>query len=329
MSRAILDTPAIEHMPPFTGASEWLNSPPLSLDDLKGKVVLVSFWTYTCVNWLRTLPYLRAWWENYQDEGLVIIGVHTPEFSFEHSIDNIEAAMRSRGITYPVVVDNSYAIWSAFANHYWPALYFIDADGRIRYRQFGEGEYETSESVLQQLLTEAGAKQSFHDFVSVHPKGAEVAADWDELHTPETYLGYGNGMHFASPEEVALDRAWTYSFPKNLGLNQWALAGSWTIAEESAVLQEAGGQIAFNFHARDLNMVMGPVMRGGSIKFTIVLDDQPLGSSHGEDTDEDGAGVVTEQRLYQLIRQPNLVQDHRFVIMFLSAGVQAPVFTFG
>jgi thiol-disulfide isomerase/thioredoxin len=329
MTRAIAEIPVTEHLPPFNGATIWLNSEPLAPKDLKGKVVLVNFWTFTCINWLRTLPYIRAWYEKYKDHGLVIIGVHTPEFMLEHNIDTIQQAMERDGIEYPVVVDNNYAIWSAFDNHYWPALYFINAEGHIRYQQFGEGEYQAAERVIQQLLVESGVRGMADDLVSLDVQGVERAADWDNIHTSETYAGYQRATHFASPGGIVPGRSQAYDFPQDLGLNLWALSGTWTIEEEAAVLLEPHGKMSFHFYARDLNLVMAPVMPGAAIPFLVRLDGKPLRDNHGLDTDSDGHGTVTEPRLYQLIRQPQHITDHKFEIEFQTPGVQALVFTFG
>jgi len=330
MSRAEFQLPPTGSLPFFTGATTWLNSPPLAPPDLVGKVVLVNFWTYTCVNWLRTLPYVRAWAEKYKDYGLVVIGVHTPEFAFEHNIDNVEQAMKHTNITYPVVVDNNFIIWNAFVNHYWPALYFVDAQGRIRYHQFGEGEYEMSERVIQQLLVEAGAKDLSNNLVSVEPKGAEVAADWESVESPETYLGYERALSFNSFGDAAIGRRHSYSGLGPLSLNQWTLSGDWTIDETAIMLHSAHGKIIFRFHARDLNLVMGPVMRGGgAVPFRVQLDERPPRSAHGADTDDQGNGTVVEQRMYQLVRQPKPITDRQFEIEFLATGIEGLVFTFG
>ena len=315
-------------MPAFDGATGWLNSEPLTPEALRGRVVLVQFWTYTCVNWLRTLPYVRAWAEAYRDRGLVVIGVHTPEFSFEREVANIREAVESMRIGYPVAVDSDYAVWRAFANHYWPALYFVDSTGHIRHHVFGEGDYDRSEQVIQQLLDEAGADVAGQPLVSVAPDGAEVAADWDDLRTGETYLGDDRGSDFASPES-ATDGRRRYTVPARLRLNHWALDGIWTVGSEAAVLDEAGGRIAFQFHARDLNLVMGPVTRGTSRRFRVRLDGSPPGAAHGADVDDQGDGVVADQRLYPLIRQPRPGLDRRFEIAFLDPDVQAVGFTCG
>jgi thiol-disulfide isomerase/thioredoxin len=315
-------------MPALDGATAWLNSEPLSPEGLRGRVVVVQFWTYTCINWLRTLAYVRAWAEAYREHGLVVIGVHTPEFSFERDVGNIRAAIESMGIGYPVAVDSDYAVWQAFANHYWPALYFVDAAGRIRHHVFGEGDYDVSERAIQQLLEEAGADVAGQPLVSVAPDGVEAPADWDDVHTGETYLGDTRGSDFASPEP-ATNGPRRFTVPGELPLNHWALDGSWTVGAEAAVLDQAGGRIAFRFHARDLNLVMGPIERGGSGRFRVLLDGRPPGDAHGTDVDEEGSGVLADQRLYQLIRQPLPVGDRRFEIEFLDPGVQAVVFTFG
>ena len=315
-------------MPALDGATGWLNSEPLTPEALRGRVVVVDFWTYTCINWLRTLPYVRAWADGYRDSGLVVLGVHTPEFSFEHDIGNVRQAVESMGITYPVALDSDYAIWQAFANHYWPALYFVDATGRIRHHVFGEGDYDRSERVIRELLAEAGADLTEQPLVAVAADGVEAAADWDDLATGETYLGSDRGTGFASPEPRA-DQRHEYTVPSRLPLDHWALSGNWTTGSEAVVLDEAGGRIAFRFHARDLNLVMGPVTRGESAGFRVHLDGRPPGAAHGADVDEQGDGVVADQRLYQLIRQPLPIADRQFEIEFSAPGMQAEVFTFG
>ena len=315
-------------MPALDGATGWLNTEPLTPDMLRGRVVLVQFWTYTCINWLRTLPYVRAWNDGYADRGLVVLGVHTPEFSFERDIGNVRGAVESMRIRYPVALDSGYAVWEAFANRYWPALYFVDATGRIRHHAFGEGDYDRSEQVIHQLLDEAGLTATDRPVVPVTAEGAEVAADWDDLATGETYLGYARGGNPASPEPPAPGSR-RYTVPARLRRNQWALSGSWSIGSEAVVLDQAGGGIAFSFHARDLHLVMGPVARGGSARFRVRLDGRPPGDAHGVDVDDEGNGVLTEQRLYQLIRQPLPVTDRRFEVEFDDPGVLATVFTFG
>ena len=312
----------------FDGATGWLNSPPLTVADLRGNVVLVNFWTYTCINWLRQLPYLRAWDEKYASHGLVIVGVHTPEFGFESDVDNVNRAVREMRIKYPVALDSTYAVWRAFSNHYWPALYFCDAEGRIRHHHFGEGEYEQSEMILQQLLVEAGADVG-GELVSVEAHGPEVAADWADLKSPENYTGYERTRNFASAGGAAPGRRYVYTAPAALSLNQWALSGDWTVADKATVLNSADGQIAYRFHARDLHLVMGPEGRGSSVRFRVLIDGQPPGAARGDDVDEHGNGTVTEPRLHQLVRQPGPVTDRTVEITFLDPGAQLYAFTFG
>jgi thiol-disulfide isomerase/thioredoxin len=313
----------------FDGATGWLNSPPLTPADLRGKVVVVDFWTYTCINWLRQLPYVRAWAEKYSSHGLVVIGVHTPEFSFEHNADNVRRAVQDMGITYPVPTDNNYGVWLAFDNHYWPALYFADAQGRIRHHHFGEGEYGQSEMVIQQLLGEAGSTGAGTDTVSVDPRGLEVPADWASLRSPENYTGYERTEGFSSPGGPVPGKPHVYTIPARLRLNQWALSGDWTMEEEPATLNAAGGQIAYCFHARDLNLVMGPAAPGTSLPFRVSIDGQPPGEAHGTDTDADGNGTLSQQRVHQLIRQPGPIAERTFEITFPDPGAQAYCFTFG
>jgi thiol-disulfide isomerase/thioredoxin len=321
--------PVEGRLPSFDGATEWINSPPLATAELRGKVVLVNFWTYTCINWLRQLPYVRAWAGKYSGHGLVVIGVHTPEFGFEHDLGNVRRAVQDMRVDYPVAVDNDYAVWTAFANHYWPALYFADAQGRIRHHHFGEGEYQQSEMVIQQLLADAGSADAGHDLVSVDARGAEAPADWAALRTPETYTGYERTENFASPGGAVPGKSHTYQVPAELGFNDWALSGDWTVDEQAVTLNEAGGQIAYRFHARDLNMVMGPATPEVSVRFRVLIDGQPPGAAHGADADDQGHGTVTGQRLYQLIRQPGPITDRTFEITFLDPDVQAYAFTFG
>ena len=322
--------PVEGELPSFSGATGWLNSPPLTPAGLRGNVVLVNFWTYTCINWLRQLPYVRAWAQKYAGHGLVVIGVHTPEFGFEHDLGNVRRAVREMRIDYPVAIDNDYAVWSAFDNHYWPALYFADAQGRIRHHHFGEGEYQQSEMVIQQLLAEAGSDVQGQGLVSVDARGVEAAADWATLGSAENYTGYERTENFASPGGVrAGPAAASMTLPAELRLNYWALSGDWTMEEQAATANEAGGQIAYRFHARDLNLVMGPATPGTSVRFQVRIDGQPPGAAHGLDVDDQGHGTVTEQRLHQLIRQPEPVTERTFEITFLDPGVQAYSFTFG
>ncbi len=316
-------------LPSLSGATAWLNSPPLSADDLQGKVVLIDFWTYTCINWLRTLPYVRAWAEKYREHGVVVIGVHTPEFPFEHDLENVRRAAQDMRVAYPIAIDNDYAIWSAFNNHYWPALYLVDAQGRMRYHHFGEGAYEQSEMMIQHVLAEAGIGGIDDELVSVDAQGVEAAADWDSLRSAENYIGSERSENFASPGDAVLDTPHVYAVPARLRLNEWALSGEWTLGRQATVLNKANGRIAYRFHARDLHLVMGPATRGTSVRFRVFLDGQASGAAHGIDVDEQGNGTVTDQRLYQLIRQPKPIADRQFEIEFLDAGVEAFAFTFG
>jgi thiol-disulfide isomerase/thioredoxin len=316
-------------MPSLEGATGWLNSQPLSASGLRGRVVLIDFWTYTCINWRRTLPYIRAWSEKYKNHGLVVIGVHSPEFTFERNADNVRWAVKAMGIEYPVAIDSDLAVWRAFDNEYWPALYFIDARGRIRHHQFGEGEYDQSEVVIQRLLAEAKLGDADHGLVSVNAHGAEVAADWRSLRSQENYVGYERTEGFASPGGAVRNKSHIYVAPAQLQLNQWALAGDWTLTKEAAVLNQANGHIAYRFHARDLHLVMGPAARGTSVRFRVLINGQPPLAAHGVDVDEQGKGTVIEQRLYQLIRQSEPIVDQRFEIEFLDPGAEAFSFTFG
>jgi thiol-disulfide isomerase/thioredoxin len=313
----------------FDGATGWLNSPPLAPAGLRGKVVLVGFWTYTCINWLRQLPYLRAWAGKYADHGLVVLGVHTPEFPFEHDVDNIRRAVADMAIDYPVAIDSDYAVWGAFGNEYWPALYFADAKGQIRHHYFGEGEYQRSEMVIQRLLAEAGSGDIGRDLVSPDARGIEAPADWASLRSPETYAGYERTENFASPGGMAPDRPHLYSAPATLRLNHWALSGQWAVARQAATADGAQARIAFRFHARDLHLVMGPAARGTSVRYQVLLDGQPPGAAAGIDVDAGGNGTVTQQRLHQLIRQTGPVTERTFEITFLDPGAQAYSFTFG
>jgi thiol-disulfide isomerase/thioredoxin len=319
-----------DHLPGFDGATGWLNSEPLTAAELSGKVVLVDFWTYTCINWLRTLAYVRAWAERYKDQGLVVVGVHTPEFPFEQDVENVREAAKEMAVDYPIALDSDYAIWRAFGNNYWPAVYIAEAQGRIRHRRFGEGGYDEAERVIQQLVREAGRADVRDDLVSIAADGFEAQADWSNLESPETYLGYEQAQNFASPGGASLDEARGYLAPDRLALNHWALAGTWTVQEGASVLIEAEGGISFRFHARDVHLVMGPPERSTTVPFRVLVDGDSPGAAHGLDADEDGNGTVAQQRLYQLIRQQGpIISDRTFEITFLAPGVEAYAFTFG
>jgi thiol-disulfide isomerase/thioredoxin len=310
-------------------AGGWLNSPPLTVEALRGRVVLVDFWTYTCINWLRTLPYLRAWAEKYKDQGLVVIGVHSPEFGFEKNPENVRHAVKDLNVGYPVALDPNLSIWRAFDNNYWPALYFVDAKGKVRERQFGEGSYAEAERMIQRLLMEAGAKNVSRDLVSVEGKGAEAPADWGSLRSQENYVGYDRTEGFASPGGAKRGQPRLYAIPPKLGLNTWALSGDWTMGGEATVLNKPMGRVVYRFHARDLHFVMGPAAGSKTIRFRVLLDGQAPGSAHGVDVDEQGYGTLTMQRMYQLIRQSGSIADRQFEIQFLDAGVEIFSFTFG
>jgi thiol-disulfide isomerase/thioredoxin len=307
-----VDLPVEGRLASFHGATSWLNTEPLTPEGLGGRVVLIDFWTYTCINWLRTLPYRKAWAAKYADTGLAVVGVHTPEFGFERDLDNVVARTRALGVEYAVAVDSDYGVWRAFANHFWPAVYIADAEGRIRYHHFGEGEYAMTEMVIQQLLLDAGATGVDRDLVDVEPRGLEVAADWRTMGSPETYLGYLQATGFASHDAAAFDRPHAYA-----------------VAQHASMLAEPGGRIAFQFRARDVNLVMGPVSKGATIPFRVFLDGEVASSAHGTDVGSDGTGIVREQNTYQLIRQSGSIADRRFEIEFLDAGVEAYCFTFG
>ena len=327
---AAADLPVEGMMPSFDGAGGWLNSQPLTPSGLRGHVVVVQFWTYTCINWLRTQAYFRAWSERYRDQGLVTIGVHTPEFKFEHDVDNVRWAVQARKIDYPVAIDNDFAVWGAFANNYWPALYFVDSQGRIRHHRFGEGDYERSEMVIRQLIADAGVEDLRPGLASVEPKGDEVQADWGDLRSPETYLGYDQATGFdAGGGGATWDKPHTYAAPAHLGLNHWGLIGNWTVRSDASALNSPKGLVAYQFHARDVNLVMGPARKGATVRFRVLLDGESAGPAHGADVDANGNGTVVQQRMYQLIRQPGPIRDRRFEIEFLDSGGEAFCFTFG
>ncbi|RKF49802.1 cytochrome c biogenesis protein DipZ [Paraburkholderia fungorum] len=319
-------------LPTLNGAVQWLNSPPLTVQDLRGKVVLVDFWTYSCINCLRSLPYVKAWAQKYKDQGLVVIGVHAPEFAFERNIDNVKKAVHDLGVDYPVAIDNNYAIWRALNNQYWPAHYFVDGKGQIRYHHFGEGDYAESEKVIQQLLIEAGhanVSKIALGIAGTSAQGVQAAADSADMQSPETYIGYQRAENFASPGGATPDKVHTYAVPSQLDVNDWGLAGAWKVGAEHATLTAASGRIVYRFHARDLHLVLGPDKDGKPVRFRVSVDGAAPGSAHGTDVAADGTGTVTEQRLYQLVRQSGDVADHTFSIEFLDPGVQAYAFTFG
>jgi thiol-disulfide isomerase/thioredoxin len=316
-------------MPSLGGATGWLNTSPLTAAGLRGKVVLIDVWTYTCINWLRTLPYVRAWAEKYKTQGLVVVGVHTPEFEFEKNVDNIRRAVTAMKVTYPVAIDSNFAIWRALRNNYWPALYLVDAKGRIRFHHHGEGEYAQSEAAIRQLLSEAGAGGLDGKAASVEASGLEVAADWDNLRSPETYVGYAQARNFASRGGAARDKRNVYALPARLGLNEWALSGDWTVKKGFAALNAPNGRIAFRFHARDVHLVMGLPVPGAAVRFRVFIDGQPVRADRGSDVDEAGNGKLAEQRLYQLTRQNSAIQERLFEIEFLDPGAEAYCFTFG
>jgi thiol-disulfide isomerase/thioredoxin len=313
----------------LSGATGWINSTPLTAKQLKGKVVLVDFWTYSCINCLRSLPYVGAWADKYKDSGLVVIGVHTPEFDFEKEQPNVLRAVKKFAITYPVALDSNQAIWNAFHNEYWPAHYLIDATGKVRFEHFGEGNYDESERSIQQLLQERNAKPMPGNIVSVNAQGVEKTADTSEVKSPETYIGYSRAEHFASPGGFAYSEEKLYAAPLHPSLNQWGLEGKWVDHLQSAVLDSAGGKIVFRFHARDLHLVLGPSADGKPVRFRVTIDGKEPGENHGVDTDAQGNGVVSDHRLYQLVRQKGAVTDHIFVIEFEDPAVQAFSFTFG
>ena len=329
LTRAVDDLPVEGQLPSLRGATQWLNSPPLTPADLRGKVALFDFWTYTCINWLRESPYVSAWAEKYRDRGLVVIGVHTPEFEFEQNVANVRRAVSEMNIAYPIAIDNRYAIWTAFRNRAWPALYFVDVEGRIRHHHLGEGEYEQSERVIQRLLAEAGVGGVDHELVAVHADGVQAAADWQSLRSPETYLGYERTANFASHGGAARNKRRVYTAPAPLRPNHWALSGDWTLKDPFALLNEPRGRISYSFHARDVHLVMGPAVAGTTVRFRVLIDGQPPTAAHGLDVDAEGSGTVTEQRLYQLIRQPAPITGRLIEIEFLDSGVEVYAFTFG
>jgi thiol-disulfide isomerase/thioredoxin len=316
-------------LPSLHGATGWLNSPPLDAGDLAGRIVLVQFWTYTCINWLRTMPYVREWHRRYRDHGLVVVGVHTPEFPFEHDHDNVRQAVRRLAVEHPVALDDGYEVWSAFDNHFWPALYVADFRGRIVHHHDGEGNYDFTERVLQHLLADAGATGVDRPTVSATGEGVEAPADWDDLASPENYLGVERTQKFSSPGGAVPGRRHRYELPDGLRRNTWALSGEWTVLPAAVAVDEAGGCLAYRFHARDLYLVMGPSTRGTAVPFRVRLDGGPPGSAHGEDVDEDGHGVLAEQRLHHLIRQPGPIGDSDVNVEFLAPGAELYSATFG
>ncbi|PSH57619.1 cytochrome c biogenesis protein DipZ [Phyllobacterium sophorae] len=320
--------PVEGQFPSLDGAVEWLNSSPLTNEQLRGKVVLVDFWTYSCINCIRTVPYIRAWAEKYKDQGLVVIGVHSPEFAFEKKIDNVKRAIGEFQIGYPVAVDNDFRIWRAFQNSYWPAQYIIDAKGQVRYHHFGEGEYDTSEQVIRDLLAEAGSQKVGKEIVTPEASGAQSAPDLGNLRSAETYIGYSRASNFGSPEGLAGDAAREYTIAEP-GLNEWGLAGNWTVGAEQATLNQAGGGITYRFSARDLHLVLGKGTAAKPVRFQVRVDGKAPGASHGMDIDAEGNGTVTGTRLYQLVRQAGDVRERTFEVRFLDPGVEAFVFTFG
>jgi hypothetical protein len=313
----------------LASATEWINSPPLTAAGLRGKVALVHFGTFTCINWLRTLPYVRAWIDKYTNDGLVLIGAHAPEFEFERDLENVRRELKALSVAYPIAVDNDYAIWRAFDNNYWPALFLVDANGRRRYHHFGEGKYDASERMIQKLLKERGASDVSGDLVSVEGRGVEADADWGSLRSPENYLGYERTQNFASPGGARVAQPHAYDGPGRLQLNQWALAGNWTIKRQAVAANAPSARITTRFHARDLHLVMGPPTGRNAVRFRVAVDGRPPADAHGLDVDANGNGVATAQRMYQLIRQPKPIDDRLFQIEFLDAGVEAYSFTFG
>jgi thiol-disulfide isomerase/thioredoxin len=328
MPSAVAGLPEEGPMPSLSGATEWLNSPPLTPAGLRGKVALLDFWTYTCVNWLRTLPYVRAWAEKYRDEGLQVVGVHTPEFPFERDLDNVRWAAKDMDVTYPIAVDSDYSIWQAFDNHYWPAVYLADVNGRIRFHHFGEGAYDRTERAIQELLRETG-RTIGNQLVEVSPRGLEVAAAFGSLRSPESYLGHEQAKGFASPRDAVFDAPRIYTVPPRLSLNRWALAGEWTVKGKAVVMNAPNGKIVYRFHARDVNLIAGPPRGAPAVRFAVKVDGKPPGVAHGTDIDEQGTGMAARQRTYQLVRQQGAIADREFEIQFVEPGVEAFCFTFG
>jgi len=321
--------PVEGNMPTFDGATGWLNSGPLKRDALRGKVVLVDFWTYSCINWIRTVPWLRAWESRYRDQGLVMVGVHSPEFTFEKDAASVARATKAMGLRYPIAIDSDHAIWNAFENAYWPALYLVDAQGKIRYHHFGEGAFEQIESNIQRLLVEAGGKPSERGAVSVDARGVEAQADWSSLRSPENYLGYDRTERFVSPGGQVLGVLHRYAIPAQLGQNEWALGGEWKVDHRAIASSRSEARIGYGFHARDLHLVAGPAAQGRSVRFRVSIDGRPPGAAHGVDVDADGNGTMTERRLYQLVRETGRIGDRQFEIVFLDPDVEAFSFTFG
>ena len=315
--------------PDLGGATAWLNSEPLTPAGLRGRVVVVQFCTYSCVNWLRTLPYIRAWAQKYRDRGLMVVGAHSPEFPFEHDVERVRPALEAMGVDYPIAMDNDFAVWRAFDNNAWPALYFIDAEGRIRHHHLGEEDYERSERVIQQLLAEAGSDDLDRELVSPEISAIEAPADWQTLGSPETYVGYERAERFVSPDRMLPDQPRAYVDAPELDLNEWSLSGDWTVGRQAAVMNEPDGAITYRFHARDVNLVLGPSESGDQVQFRVHIDGAPPGEAHGSDVDDQGTGTIVESRLYQLVRQPDGAGDRTFEIAFLDPGAHAYVFTFG
>jgi thiol-disulfide isomerase/thioredoxin len=326
---SVAQLPVEGHLPAFDGATGWLHSAPLTPADLRGEVVLVEFWTYTCINWLRTLGYVRAWARKYRDEGLTVVGVHTPEFPFEGDADNVRRAAQTLDVDHPIALDPGYAVWSAFANHYWPAIYIADAEGLLRHHQFGEGGYEECERIVRRLLVEAGRRPAGDDLVSVVPTGLEAQADWEQLGSPETYFGSDQARGFASPGGMAPAAPHAYVAPERLRLNHWALEGEWAVERRASVLHGESGRLVIRFHARDVHLVMAPRTHGVSLPFRVLLDGEPPGDAHGLDVDARGDGSLVEPRLYQLVRRPGVVEDRTVEVRFGAPGAEAYVVTFG